>query len=150
VKEMSTVSGTLNHVCPVTSGTATSAAPRPQANAPMPPAEHVWLSAPTTICPGCARCRANSVCMMVVLGGWKSVIPVSSAKSCESFISAVGLGSWYCTHESGGARQGGAGKNVRGACYAYVPLAVTSAAAGVVSLMLRLCAQATQWVRTQP
>jgi hypothetical protein len=65
---ISTTSGTESQVCPVTSGSTTSPAPSPMASAPMPPAEHVCESAPITICPGCARCRANSVCIIVVLG----------------------------------------------------------------------------------
>lgn len=51
------VSGTLNHVSPVTNGKVTSAAPSPTARQPTAPEEHVCESEPTTSIPGCARSR---------------------------------------------------------------------------------------------
>jgi hypothetical protein len=65
MKQRLTVSGTLNQVCPVTRGIATSVPPMPMERQLIAPAEQECESAPMTSIPGCARSRKNSVCIIV-------------------------------------------------------------------------------------
>ena len=50
-------SGTWIHELPSTIATTMSAPPSPMENAPRPPCEEVWLSAPSTTSPGRTRSR---------------------------------------------------------------------------------------------